>query len=173
MDKEKNVLSVFQLKPENKIPILHHTLKEKAGDHNSESLQLGVYEIKDQYLILYSFWCRKGDAPVSPYGARIQKYQWKNNAFIQVSSQMYIEETRIDWKETIGIQFLFALPKNKQDEQEYIKYIREVEKKYQAEFVYGKGADTLIKLVKDKLKKKIQEETKDWIEIKSPFGVKI
>ncbi len=63
----------------NKKKLLSHVLKDKWGDGNSESLELGNYVLSDSLLTFYSFWCRRGDAPVSPYGARVQKYKFKNS----------------------------------------------------------------------------------------------
>ena len=170
---EKKILTLSRINSLGKTKILSHILKDKWGDGNSESLELGDYVLSDSVITFYSFWCRKGDAPVSPYGARIQKYKFENSKLKLIESQIYIETTAIYWLENKGVQFLFKKPETEVDKHEFFKYIFDVEKEYHAKFVFGKQSDRLIQKVKAHLKEPIQKETKDWFKYKNSFGVKL
>ena len=171
---QKEVVKIFRHDSlGNKKPILSHVLKEKWGDCNSESLELGDYLLTDSLLTFYSFWCRRGDAPASPYGARIQKYKFQNSKLRLIESQIYIETTAIHLMENKGIQFLFEKPKTVLEKKEFATYIATTEKTYHAKFVFGKQSDKLIKTVKNHLQSLIENETKDWLKEQNSFGVKL
>ncbi|RZM30310.1 MAG: hypothetical protein EOO88_01085, partial [Pedobacter sp.] len=93
--------------------VLTHILLLKGFDHNSVGLELGDYEIKPDGIILYSYWNRAGDAPVSPYGVRKQHYRADSAGVLQlVKGEIYIETTRQGWPENKGIEYLFKTPVN-------------------------------------------------------------
>ncbi|WP_196889882.1 hypothetical protein [Aureivirga sp. CE67] len=156
----------------NKI-IFKKRIKFKRWDCSSESLQLSKYEINNDTLTFYTFWCRKGDSPIRPYGARIQKYIYNSEEFKVIEAEIYIETTDINWEENKGIKYLFEKPKNEKERKYFSSYIRSVEKEYNSKFVYGKKADRLIKEVKEKLKIEIRKETSDWFKFKNSVRIKI
>ena len=154
--------------------LLNHTLDLTEGDCNSMSVEMGDYLIEDSAIVFYSFWCRQGDAPVSPWGARIQKYSvQKNGNVILASSRLYIETSRKDWYENKGIKYLFEVAKIKKEKIALKEYIETVEKEYNAKFVFGKDADKLLQDVKEKFSKRIELLLKDWNKIENSFGYKI
>jgi hypothetical protein len=127
-----------------------HTISESMGDCNSISIELGDYEISDSTITFYSYWAHAGDAPASPYGIRKQVYILTPEGKLkQVKSGIYIEEA------------VNKIP-HELEKAELKQYVKDVEKKYNAKFVYGKDKENLFKEVKEKLKEPIQKETKHW-----------
>jgi hypothetical protein len=136
--------------------VLSHTISLIEGDCNSESVQLGGYETQNNRFILYTYWTRTGDAPVSPYGFRKQIYSVdEKGRLILVKGIIYIETTRKGWYENKGMDFLFKKPANKEQRQQLKDYIANVETAYQATFVKGADKEALIKEVGHKLRKEI------------------
>ena len=146
-----------------KTKLLTHTISKSEGDCNSEAIELGSYEIQDTTIIFYSYWTRAGDAPVSPYGVRIQVYNISTlGALTKGKSEIYIETSRQGWSGNKGINYLFNQPKTEKEKTELNEYIAEVEKEFSAKFVYDETKNKLLKKVKTKLQRQIQEKTKDW-----------
>ena len=142
---------------------LKHTIYKGWGDCNSESLEIGGIEITDSSIILYSFWCHMGDAPVSPWGARKQVYVPKENGLLEmVYSELFVEASENGWEGYEGSIYLYETPVTAEEKQLYRDYIHKVEKEYKADFVYGKRADDLLKEVKEFLAVSIQEQTSHW-----------
>ena len=153
--------------------LLKHTTKEKIGDCNSEVLQLGNFDVTDSTIVFYSFWCTMGDAPASPYGARKQVYVIGEKGTVKLqSSHLYIETTRIEWSENVGIEFLQKEPKTDLEKRQFELYIKKVETEYNADFVFGNQVSLLIQEVKSKLATEIQKETGYW-DKNAPFGIRI
>jgi hypothetical protein len=148
--------------------LITHIISEYDGDCNSESIELGDYEVTDTTLILFSYWTRAGDAPVSPFGVRKQIYQVdKSGKFNLIKSELYIETSRKGWKENKGIEYLYSTPINANQKKLLKEYIEEVEKKYNAKFVFGNYRTSLLSLVRTKLKKQILSKTKHWKDVYS------
>ena len=151
--------------------MLSHVLKESIGDCNSESLEIGGYTSTNSTLTFYSFWCTRGDAPVSPYGARIQVYSIDTTGKIKLkSSQVYIEAGRSGW--IPGLEFLNKKPITPKENKVFKEYIKEIETTYNANFVFDKKAKELLKEVKQQLQKEIEAATKDW-DSETGFGVRM
>lgn len=151
--------------------LLSHVINGVAGDCNSISLELGDYRTTDSTIAFYTFWCRKGDAPVSPYGAREQVYLANEKGQLrQISSRLYIETTRMDWAENKGVKYLHEKPQTAEEEKHFKEYISTAERDYNASFVWGAEADELLREVKGLLKDQISTETKLWD--KDGFGTK-
>ena len=150
--------------------LMTHTVREISGDCNSESIELGDYEITDSTITFYTYWNRAGDAPVSPYGARKQVNAVdQGGRLIPKQSEIYIETSKQGWKENKGIEFLFSTPKNDTEKKELTTYINKVEKDFTSSFVLGTKKELLLKEVKTKLDNQIRSATKDW---KKLFGNK-
>lgn len=146
----------------NGLKVLSHTISLIEGDCNSESVQLGSYEIQNNTLILYSYWTRTGDAPASPYGFRKQLYSVNEKGqLLLVKGIIYIEMTRKGWHENKGMDFLFKKPATKEQRQQLRDYIAKVETAYQSTFVKGANKDALIKEVSYKLRKGIAASAKE------------
>ena len=143
--------------------LLSHTILKAEGDHNSEAIEVGSYEIKDTTVIFYTYWSRAGDAPVSPYGVRKQIYAVNKKGILYLkNSQIYIETSRPGWAENKGIEYLFTKPKNETQVKELKKYKADVEIEYNSKFVLEKHKNSLIKEVKAKLRNQIKESTRHW-----------
>ena len=143
--------------------LLSHTILKAEGDHNSEAIEVGSYEIKDTTVIFYTYWSRAGDAPVSPYGVRKQIYAVNKKGVLNLhSSQIYIETSRSGWAENRGIEYLFTKPKNEAEVNELSIYKADVEKEYNSKFVLEKDKNLLMKEIKTKLRSQIKESTKHW-----------
>lgn len=155
------------------------------GDSNSLSVNIGDFDIRGDTLILYNFWAKAGDAPVSPYGARIQRYGLSGNGLISfISGEIYIE-TMSDYyiyqkrgKEELGYNlgclFVSKNPNTEKEKTIFKKYIQGVEKNYNARFVYNDEACSLFGLVRKRLSKQLDLYTGKWDEIyhENGFGFK-
>ena len=174
-DVENVSVNLFRLETSGKIKyLLKHTMGLIEGDCNSTSVEMGDFLIKDSTIVFYSFWCRQGDAPVSPWGARTQEYNvFENGKVKMVSSKLYIETSRPDWHENKGIKYLFEGAKTNENKIALKEYIEIVEKEYNAKFVFEKDADKLLQNVKEKFSKRINLLRKSWDEIENSFGYKI
>ncbi len=147
----------------NSSKLLTHIISKSEVDCNSESIELGSFEITDSKVLFYSFWSRTGDAPVSPFGVRKQIYSVdKNGNFSLTKSALYIETSRQDWTENKGINYLFLTPKNDYEKLQLKEYIKEVEQTYNGTFVIGITKNLLLREVKKKLKSQIHVATKNW-----------
>lgn len=134
---------------------LRLTLKDETGDCSSKGIQEGTYVINDNKITLYSLWHRRGKAYLEPYGARIQHYELQSDGSLtQISSSLYMETARKKHAIDEGMQYLFNLPKNEEEQKKLNSYVKEVERIYKAKFVYGDEKDRLIKEVKEELRKK-------------------
>jgi|GEM_PF-789025 len=147
---EKNALHLYRVdKKGNEKFLLSHTLDYAVGDCNSMSVEMGDFKILDSTLTFYTFWCRQGDAPVSPWGARIQKYKVTENGIVKkASSRLYIESSKEGWHENEGIKYLYKGAKNEKEQEALMKYIKDTEEEYNAKFVFGKESDQLLIEVK-------------------------
>ena len=147
----------------NKIKVLSYTLLKTEGDCNSQSVELGNYEIVDSTIIFYTYWAMAGDAPVSPYGVRKQTYIITAKGKLHFNNrEIYIETSRRGWKENKGIEYLFTKPTNAKHRKQLKKYVSIVEKEYKATFTFGLAKTALVKAVKFKLKKEIEQNTYHW-----------
>jgi len=148
-------------KDEKPTSILRLTLTDATGNCASRSLQDGAYEIEGNTITLYTLWNRRGKAYLEPYGAKIQKYDVQSDGSLkELSSYVYIEETRKKHDDGSGMEYLFHAPKNKQEEDKLKEYVDEVEEKYHGKFIFGDERKKLIKEVKKALKRKIKLQWK-------------
>ena len=148
-------------KDEKTTSVLRLTLNDATGNCASRSLQDGAYEINGNTITLYTLWNRRGKAYLEPYGAKIQKYEVQSNGMLkELSSYVYIEETRKKHDDGNGMEYLFNAPKNEQEEDKLKEYITEVEEKYHGKFLFGDERKKLIKEVKKALKRKIKLQWK-------------
>lgn len=170
---EAEYLNISSIDPSvtNKI---RFTLKEIGGDCNSLTVEIGDYEIKDDQLILCSFWCWQGDAPVSPWGARKQIYTVNESGDLKKeASYVYIESGRAGWTENDGVEFLYTQPQTESDKRRYMDYVKKIESEYEGTFVFGKNADSLIKEVKSRFTDYLLTLKKSWRQSENSFGFKI
>jgi hypothetical protein len=160
----ENEERTFVLLSRNDKELLTHTILEIGADHNSMSLEIGDYEISDNTITFYSYWAWGGDAPVSPFGGRIQTYQiQKNGKLLLVRSQLYIEQGRVGFEGIHkGIQFLKEMPKSESDKKLFREYVSEMESNFNAKFVYGNQSDRLMSRIRKKIAPEIEKYTKDW-----------
>ena len=148
-------------KDEKPTSILRLTLTDATGNCASRSLQDGAYEIEGNTITLYTLWNRRGKAYLEPYGAKIQKYDVQSDGSLkELSSYVYIEETRKKHDDGSGMEYLFHAPTNKQEEDKLKEYVDEVEEKYHGKFIFGDERKKLIKEVKKALKRKIKLQWK-------------
>lgn len=143
------------------------------GDSNSLSVNIGDFDIEGNTLTLYNFWAKAGDAPVSPYGARIQRYKILENGLISfISGEIYIE-TMSDYyiyqkrgKEELGYNsgslFLSKTPDTDEEKSMLRRYVKGVEKEYNARFVHNDEACLLFRIVRMRLSKQLDFYTGKW-----------
>lgn len=143
------------------------------GDSNSLSVNIGDFDIEGDTLILYNFWAKAGDAPISPYGARIQRYKLCENGSISfISGEIYIE-TMPDYyiyqkmgKEELGYNsgslFVRKTPNTEEKEAILRRYIQGVEEEYDAHFVCIDEARMLFQIVRMRLSKLLDFYTGQW-----------
>jgi hypothetical protein len=77
----------------------------------------------------------------------------KYGQFSKISSKIYMESTRKNYDPDSGMKYLFKAPSNTKEKALLSEYIKEIEKKYQATFVYADEAKSLILEVQTALKK--------------------
>ena len=139
-------------------PLFHLILNDATGGCTSRSLEDGAYEIEGNKIKLYSFFHRQGDAYNEPYGAKIVEYEVLNSGELKrLSSRVYIETAKRGYESSKGMKYLFNKPKTKEQKRELVEYIKEVESEYLAKFVFDNKANSLIKEVKEALKRKIKQ----------------
>jgi len=137
------------------------TLGDATGGCAARSLEDGSYEIEGDTITLYSLWNRKGKAYLSPYGAKIQKFKVLSNGRLKtISSQVYVEETKRNYDEESGMQYLFHAPTNKEEKEKLDDYVKGVERKYKATFLFGEKGKNLMLQVKEAMKRKLKKTWK-------------
>ena len=147
--------------------------KSILGDSNSISVNVGDFDIEGDTLILYNFWAKAGDAPVSPYGARIQRYKFSEDGNISfINGDIYIEtisnyyihqkEGKEELDYHVGCQYLNRLLKTVTEKEALKRYVEGVEKEYNAHFVFGKRAKSLIDRARMRLSKYLIFYTGKW-----------
>jgi len=155
--------------------VLRHIIHQGSCDSNSVAYEMGNCIAGDSCIILYSFWCRQGDTPISPFGARKQVYTIDDKGQLRMTdSQFYLERCYYDGYNEIcnGMKYLHETPKTKEEKQIFRKHINQLQKEYKARFVFGEESDLLLKEVRGVMKDQIQEYTHYWSEIDSSFGYK-
>ena len=138
-------------------PLFHITLSDATGGCSSRSLEDGSYEIEGNKIRLYSFFHRQGTAYMEPYGAKIVEYKvLKDGDLKKTSSQVYIETAQRGYENSKGMKYLFQKPKTINEKRALADYIKQVEEHYSAQFLLGEEGKSLIKEVKEALKRKIK-----------------
>ena len=169
-------LKLFRIEPNREEKyLLEHILYEGLGDCNSLSVEMGNYVVEGNQIVFNTFWCRFGDAPVSPWGARSQTYQVQADGKLALSaSELYIETTRRDWEEgNEGMEYLFTPAETAEEKTAFTSYVKSAERDYFANFVFGKKAEALLQKVKSQFSSKIEELISNWEELGNPFGYKV
>lgn len=144
-----------------------HVLFREEGDCSSVFLEIGSYEIKENTLIFYTYWCgadRMSNTLV-PFGAKIKEFKIsKKGELLSIKAEVYKEDFVND-KKNKGVEYLNSKPKN-QNEIELLKnYITLIETQEEAHFVAGNQKFILLNKVKDKLRDSINSNTKNWKEV--------
>lgn len=138
--------------------MLTHTISKSESDCNSESIELGTFETTDKTVVLYSYWTKAGDAPVSPNGVRKQIYSVDKNGKLNLTkAELYIET----WTENAGMDYLFSTPRDDDEKRQLKEYITAVEQAYNGTFIFGTARSSLLTEVRVKLRRQIQAATKD------------
>ena len=157
-------------------PVLTHILHSQSGDSNSISYEFGKYEVGDTCIILYSYWCKMGDAPVSPFGARKQVYSVdKEGELIMTDSQIYMERYSDYWEGKegcVGMKYLFSHPEDEMQSRQYRAYIDGVQEDFDARFVTGEKAQKLLNEVRGIMKEETDRYTAHWDKWEVGFGYK-
>lgn len=151
-----------------------HTIYSACGDCNSIAYEFGACVPRDNALILYTFWCKRGDAPVSPFGVREQTYEVTDDFRLKmVDSRMYVEAYSMYWegKEGCeGMKYLFEKPKDKEQQRVFMQYIVRVQEEYNARFVFGRESDELLALGRELFRSELDKYTGDWDKIENAVG---
>ena len=157
-DSKGEVLRVYKEERNNDLHFMFSLiLKDRTGPCSEKSLEDGYYEINGTTVTLYSAWNRRGKAYDAPYGARIQVYHLNENYDLErISSKIYIETQRQNYDESSGMQYLFTVPKTKEEKEKLRQYIDKVERDFKGVFLYLKEAKTLLKEVEDAMARKMK-----------------
>lgn len=191
LNTENSYIELFKGKKK----LLKHTIWESGGDCNSESIEMGSFKVTNSSLILYTFWCKAGDAPVSPFGAREQVYKFDNGSLHLINSRLYIECIKEGYKmypfsendvpadsphlkrEILalkGQKYLSRTPVTKEEKNYYQLYIELMGEWYNAKFVDRDKFDDLLNDIRLVFKEELKEIDKKWEYLKqSSFGVKM
>jgi len=152
-------LKIYPQKGErDKLPLLALTSQYISGGCADKSIEEGTYEINGSKIILYSRWERSGTAEDAPKGDRIQVYRVDDNgSIVYESGKLYIELYTKRYDPESGMQYLFSVPKNKQEQEALRMYKKRVEDIYEGEFVQGKAAKALHGEVEEALMRKYRK----------------
>ncbi len=132
------------------------TLNDKTGTCSARSVEEGSMEINGNTITLFTFWDRQGRIYDVPYGARIKRYEVQKNGTLKLlSSKLYIETAKKSFDRESGMRFLWETPKTDEDKAAFNAYIKDAERQYKGQFVFGKDAKALIKEVKAALDRKM------------------
>ena len=136
--------------------ILRFTLSDHTGGCAAKGMTEGSYEISDDgNITFYTLWTRQGKAYLASYGARVQTYRLSDNGKLELlEGKIYIEETKRNHDNDSGMEYLFHTPKSKEEKEKLQSYVKTVEEKYKATFVFEEESKNLIKEVKKALKRK-------------------
>ncbi len=157
-DSKGEVLKLYKEEQNrNLIFLLSFTLSDSTGGCSSKSMVNGSYEISDDTITFYTMWTRRGKANLSPYGARMQRYKVLDSGKLElIEGQVYVEETKKKHDNESGMEYLFHAPKTQEEKEKLQSYIKAVEEKYKATFVFEEDGKILIKEVKKALKRKMK-----------------
>ena len=159
-DSKGTFMKLYDAKNSNEA-LFRLTLGDATGNCSERSLEDGSYEIEGDTITLYSLWNRRGKAYLSPYGAKIQKFKVLANGKLKImSSQIYVEETKRNYDKESGMQYLFHAPTNKEEKEKLAQYVKSVEKKYKATFLFGQKGKNLMLQVKNAMKRKLKKTWK-------------
>ena len=149
-------LKIYPQKGErDKLPLLALTLQYISGGCADKSIEEGTYEINGSKIILYSRWERSGRAEDAPMGDRIQVYRVDDNgSIVYESGKLYIERYTKRYDPESGMQYLFNVPKNKQEQEALHGYKKRVERIFKGKFVQGRAAKALHDEVEEALMRK-------------------
>jgi len=159
-DSKGTFMKLYDAKNSNEA-LFRLTLGDATGNCSERSLEDGSYEIEGDTITLYSLWNRRGKAYLSPFGAKIQKFKVLANGKLKImSSQIYVEETKRNYDKESGMQYLFHAPTNKEEKEKLAQYVKSVEKKYKATFLFGQKGKNLMLQVKNAMKRKLKKTWK-------------
>ena len=138
--------------------VLRFTLSDHTGGCAEKAMTEGSYEISaDGNITFYSMWTRQGKAYLAPYGARVQTYKVSDAGKLElVEGKIYLEETKKNHDNDSGMEYLSHTPKSKEEKEKLQSYVKAVEEKYKATFVFEEESKNLIKEVKKALKRKMK-----------------
>jgi Holliday junction resolvase RusA-like endonuclease len=138
--------------------MLRFTLSDHTGGCAAKGMTEGSYELSDDgNITFYSMWTRQGKAYLAPYGARIQTYKVSDAGKLElVEGKIYLEETKRNHDNDSGMEYLFHTPKTEEEKKQLETYVKAIEEKYNATFVFGDDAKVLSLEVKKALKRKIK-----------------
>lgn len=146
-------------------PLFSFILEDIQGGCSAKSIQKGSYKIEGSKILFYSHWSRQGKEFFSPYGARIMEYTVdEEGTFKNISTQLYIEEHKLEKDEKSGMQYLFEIPKIEAQKQLLKAYVSRVEKKYKGTFLFDQEAQALMEEVKKALKKQMKQRWRGAVE---------
>ena len=141
------------------------------GSCNDEGHEIGKHILRNDTLIIYTYWCHAGDPTGHNYGARILKFFWdrSNKQLKPIDGRIYLEmQGNMGGFPVMPYDDKFIV-------QEREKFKREAEIEHHAKFVIGKEAKLLLNESYDFLKpeiNKIASAIKD-IYVDSGFGWRI
>jgi hypothetical protein len=137
--------------------LLKQVFRERDGDCNSITLELGDYDVTDSSVIFYSYYAWQGGCCGLPSGVRMQEYVLDNfGNLVLKKASIFLER----YKERF-----YTMQKVDQ-----ANWVKNTEIGYNATFVKNKLALRLLKKVKTRLDKQIKKETKGWSN--GPFGLR-
>jgi len=157
-DSKGEVLRLYKEEPNRDLTfLLSFTLSDTTGGCSSKSMVKGSYEISGDTITFYTMWTRQGKAYLSPYGARVQRYKVLDSGKLElIEGKVYVEETKKNHDEGSGMEYLFHAPKTQEEKEQLQSYVKAVEEKYKATFIFKEEGKALIEEVKKALKRKMK-----------------
>ncbi len=155
-DSKGEVLKLYKEEQNSNLTfLLSFVLSDSTGGCSSKSMVNGSYEISGDTITFYTMWTRRGKANLSPHGARIQHYKILDSGKLElIEGKVYIEETKKKYDNESGMEYLFHAPKTQKEKEQLQSYVKAVEKKYKATFVFNEEEKSVINEVKEALKQK-------------------
>ncbi len=157
-DSKGEVLKLYKEEQNSNLTfLLSFVLSDSTGGCSSKSMVNGSYEISGDTITFYTMWTRRGKANLSPYGARIQHYKILDSGKLElIEGKVYVEETKKKYDNESGMEYLFHAPKTQKEKEQLQSYVKAVEEKYKATFIFNEEGKVLIEEVKKALKRKMK-----------------
>ena len=152
-------LRIFREEKNGLKSLLTFPLFRSYADGHYEEVELGKYRVEGNELLLFTWWNFRGQDNAAPVGAKKMVYEVREDGKLYWKSGLvYLEEG----SRGEGAGFLKYPVTNQEEREVFVSYVRAIEKKHLARFVFGTDSDALFAEVKQELKNEIAAVKANW-----------